>query len=119
MWREATPISDDAQVDQAKTSKPSPKTGEGAVCVRWVRCGKLNCRCRQGGPKHGPYFAQYWREGGRRQKRYVRKLDAAEVAAACSKRQAAEQAQRAQEEAARQTWRDLRAVIREVEHGRH
>ena len=48
------------------------------------------CRCMQGGPKHGPYYARYWWQDGRRYKRYVRQQDAEQVAAACSARRAAE-----------------------------
>ena len=97
---------------------PSPKHADaGAVCARWVRCGKSWCRCAHGGPKHGPYFARYRREGGRRQKECVRLPEAPERRAACDERRQVERAARAQAEAARQDWRHIRDLIRRVERG--
>ena len=100
---------------QTESAKPSPKTGDGAVCVQWVRCGKSNCRCMQGGPGHGPYYARFWWRDGRRYKRYVRQGDAQQFAAACSDRRATEREQRARAEEAHQAWRDVLALIREIE----
>jgi hypothetical protein len=70
-----------------------------------------------GGPKHGPYYARYWRRDGRRYKRYIRQSAAEQLAAACAERRAAERDQRAQADEARQTWREVRALIGEIEHG--
>src|SRR5947208_107817 len=86
----------------SKSPKPSPKQDEGAICVRWVRCGRSWCRCMSGGPKHGPYYARYWWEGGIRRKAYVRKGEATESIAACAERRQAERAARAEAEANRQ-----------------
>jgi hypothetical protein len=102
---------------RTERARPSPKHDEGAVCVRWVRCGRSWCHCMQGGPKHGPYFARYWWRDGRRYKRYVRRQDAELLAAACLDRREAERDQRARAGEARQAWRDIRALIREIEHG--
>jgi hypothetical protein len=71
----------------------------------------------RGGLKHGPYFWRYWWREGRRYKRYVRRHEAAQVAAACADRRVAERDERAQADAAHQVWRDVRTLIREVEHG--
>lgn len=100
-----------------ETAKPSPKHGEGAVCARWVRCGRAWCRCMRGGAKHGPYFARYWWRDGRRLKRYVRLGDAASAASACAERRAAECQARAAVGAATDAWRGMRDMIREAEHG--
>ena len=100
-----------------KTVQPSPKHNEGAICVRWVRCGRAWCRCMQGGPKHGPYYARYWWHAGRRYKRYVRQVDGEQATTACAVRREAQRDQRAQAESARQAWREIRALIREVERG--
>ena len=97
--------------------KPSPKHDEGAVCMRWVRCGRAWCRCMRGGRKHGPYYARYWWRDGRRHKRYVPRRDADQAAAACADRRQAEHDQRARTEATLQEWRGLLALIREVERG--
>ena len=104
-----------ALVAQTESAKPSPKTGEGAVCVQWVRCGKPNCSCTQGGPRHGPYYARYWWQDGRRHKRYVRRFEVADIVAACSARRESELRKRAQADETYQAWRDARALIREAE----
>jgi hypothetical protein len=103
--------------ERSEGGKPSPKPNEGAVCVQWVRCGRSWCRCMHGGPKHGPYYARYWWCDGRRYKRYVRQGDAQQFAAACVVRRETERDQRARAEEARQAWRDVLALIREIEHG--
>ena len=28
----------------------------GSLIERYLKCGKANCRCHTGGPKHGPFF---------------------------------------------------------------
>ncbi len=95
---------------------PSPKQAdEGAVCARWVRCGKPWCRCMRGGPKHGPYFARYWREGGRRRTEYVRLADVAERRAACDERRHLRRGARELTKETRQTWRTLLGALREYE----
>src|SRR4051812_29091400 len=104
---------------QTKSRKPSPKHDDGAVCVRWVRCGRRWCRCMNGGPKHGPYYARYWWQGGRRYKAYVRSNDAPEAFAACADRRWAERVDRSVAGASRQEWRHLLTLIREIEHGGH
>src|SRR5438045_2396036 len=101
----------------SESDKPSPKHDEGAICVRWVRCGRPWCHCMHDGPKHGPYYARYWWEGGRRHKSYIRQQDAAQVAVACAERRQAERERRAATEAAREEWREIRALLRMVEHG--
>ena len=70
-----------------------------------------------GGPKHGPYYTRYWWRDGRRHKRYVRRQDAGQLVAACADRRETEREERAGARAARQAWRDVRALIREIEHG--
>ena len=97
---------------RTETANPSPKQDDrGAVCARWVRCGKPWCRCMQGGTKHGPYFARYWREGGRRRKENIRVVDAPERRAACDERRRRERDERRE---AAETWGALRALLREV-----
>ncbi len=66
-------------MSDTKTGGTSPK--KGALCPQWVRCGKTACRCAHG-ELHGPYQYLFWREGGRRRKRYVRLADVADVQAA-------------------------------------
>jgi len=33
-----------------------PELLQGSLIERHLRCGKPNCRCHTGGPKHGPFF---------------------------------------------------------------
>jgi hypothetical protein len=110
---------DDAPSVQSENCEPSPKHDEGAICICWVRCGRSWCRCMHGGPKHGPYYARYWWQKGRRYKRYVRREDAAESTAACAVRRQTEQDAREQAEAVREDWRNVRERIRSLEHGEH
>jgi hypothetical protein len=91
----------------------------GVVVEQWVRCGRSWCRCSKDGPRHGPYYVRFWREGGRRYRSYVRQRDADQVAAACTERRESDRARRVQDEAAREAWRRVRALLRSIEHGDH
>lgn len=33
-----------------------PAVLHASLIERFLKCGKANCRCRTGGPKHGPFF---------------------------------------------------------------
>jgi len=59
---------------------PSPLEGE--VCIQYIRCGKLGCRC-QSGQLHGPYHYRIWREGAQVRKVYVKAVELEAVKAAC------------------------------------
>src|SRR5688572_28164574 len=99
-----------------KTANPSPKHDDrGAVCVRYVRCGRAWCRCMNGGPKHGPYYLRSWREGGRRLKEYIR-LDAAQARrVACDERRWRERQDRRRVADGRAAWRTLIGALRAYE----
>ncbi len=62
--------------------KASPPL-KGEVCAQYIRCGKPNCRCRQGNP-HGPYYYRIWRDGSRVRKIYVKQADLENVRQACA-----------------------------------
>lgn len=99
-----------------KSGDSSPKHDDrGAVVVRWVRCGKAWCRCANGGPRHGPYYARYWREGGRRRKQYIRLDAVAERRGACDERRRRETESRRRSAVARGTWRASLAALRVFE----
>lgn len=66
-----------------------PKTLPGVVCAQWRKCGKAGCRCARG-DLHGPYFARFWRQGGRLRKAYVRKADVEDVRGRCLARRQAQ-----------------------------
>lgn len=56
---------------------------EGEVCLQFIRCGKIGCRCQSGRP-HGPYSYRIWREGSRVRKVYVKAGEVDTVKAACT-----------------------------------
>jgi hypothetical protein len=97
-------------------ANPSPKhDNRGAVCASYVRCGRSWCPCMQGGPRHGPYFTRYWREGGRRRKEYIR-LDAAqERRVGCDERRSREREDRRRVDEGRTSWRALLGALRAFE----
>jgi hypothetical protein len=99
-----------------KHSETSPKHADtGAVCARYVRCGRAWCNCMRGGPKHGPYYSRYWREGGKRHKEYVRLADAEGRRAACDERRQGQHQFRQMAEDSQQAWRTLLGALREYE----
>jgi hypothetical protein len=71
----------------------------------------------QGGPRHGPYYARFWWQDGRRYKRYIRQGEAEKVAIACAVRRAGEGMARRESEVTFQQWREVRTLIREIERG--
>jgi hypothetical protein len=103
-----------ARLAETKQRRALPKTGVGAVCSQWVRCGKPNCRCVTGA-LHGPYHYLFWRERGRLRKRYVPAGQAEALRRACKKRRQAERKARALLRQSREAWRELLALLREVE----
>ena len=38
------------------TLEPSPHLLHASLIERFIRCGKANCHCHAGGPRHGPFF---------------------------------------------------------------
>lgn len=46
----------------------------GWLVVRRVRCSSRGCRCRQGGPLHGPYVYRRWLDGDRTKEEYLGRL---------------------------------------------
>jgi hypothetical protein len=99
-----------------ESRNPSPKHDDrGAVVARWVRCGKPWCRCANGGPKHGPYYTRYWREGGRRRKEYIPLADVQARREACDRRRLANRQLRWLIADRRGTWSRLFGALREYE----
>jgi hypothetical protein len=79
----------------------------GTVHTQWKRCGKPNCRCRNG-QLHGPYYYHFWRENGRLRKRYLKPNQVDGVRVACAKRQQL----RRELKACMEEFRALRAELR-------
>jgi len=50
-----------------------------------MRCGRSNCKCVKG-ELHGPYYVQFWREGRKQRKKYVKKTDFQRVFKGCEAR---------------------------------
>jgi hypothetical protein len=98
-------------LDRTKSRDSLPKTWlPGTVLAQWVRCSRPNCRCAQG-ELHGPYHSRFWWEDGRLRKVYVRPAELDEVRARCEARRRA----RRTLQDGWDTWRALRAAVREVE----
>jgi hypothetical protein len=85
-----------------------------ALLTTWTRCGKPNCRCREG-HLHGPYHALHWRDGMIQRRRYVRAADVAAVRAILENRRAQRQRERLALALSLRSWRDLGAWVAEVE----
>lgn len=39
-----------------RSFKPPPHLLHASLIERFLKCGKANCHCHSGGPKHGPFF---------------------------------------------------------------
>lgn len=66
---------------ETKNPKEAIKILPGYVaCVR-VRCGKSNCRCARG-QRHVAYY-HVTKQGGERERRYIRRAEVEQVRAAC------------------------------------
>jgi hypothetical protein len=39
-----------------RSFKPPPHLLHASLLERFLQCGKANCQCHSGGPKHGPFF---------------------------------------------------------------
>jgi hypothetical protein len=60
---------------------------------------------------HGPYYYRFWLEAGKLRKEYVKRSDVEHVRARCEARQRFN----AELRAGWETWRALRAAVRETE----
>ena len=95
---------------EKESAKKLPKIIRAAVCVQYVRCGKLRCRCSRG-ELHGPYHYCFRREGRKLKKVYIRKADVEIVREACE----TSRRTREQERASMSDWRALLDEIRQME----
>src|SRR5215211_5722120 len=85
-----------------------------ALLTTWTRCGKLNCRCREG-HLHGPYHALHWRDGAVQRRRYVRAADVPAVRAILEKRRTERNLHRLAFALSMHSWRGLDRLVAEVE----
>ena len=53
------------------------------ILEQYIRCGRPNCHCANGGTRHGPYHYRVWREAGRVRKVYIPVADVERVRAQC------------------------------------
>ena len=86
---------------------------KGTVCIQWVRCCRLGCRCSRG-ELHGPYYYLFWREDGRLRKRYVRVADVALVKSGCQERREQEQQLLTLTKKAWKQWQAIKAQLQGV-----
>jgi len=84
---------------KSKDLLPKIEPLPGSVCAQMKRCGRSNCRCLKG-QLHGPYFYQFWRQGRKLRKKYVKKADFERVFKGC--------------EARKENQREMRNLIKEI-----
>src|SRR5918995_4771050 len=85
-----------------------------ALLTTWTRCGKPNCRCREG-HLHGPYHALHWRDGAIQRRRYVRAADVPAVRAILEKRRAQHATERLVHALSLRSWRQLARLVEDYE----
>ena len=85
-----------------------------ALTAQRTRCGKPNCRCRDG-RLHGPYRYLRWRDGPIQRRRYVRAGDVPAVRAILEKRRDARRLDRLALSLSLRSWRDLSRWVAEYE----
>lgn len=52
-----------------ETAQAVRRIGKSCFLLQGVKCGKPGCKCATGA-LHGPYWYEFWREGGKVRKRY-------------------------------------------------
>jgi hypothetical protein len=102
------------RLSKKKQAKTLPKTLPGTVHAQMIRCGRPNCRCA-GGQLHGPYYYQFWREGGRLRKAYVSRDALLDARQACTDRQQRERTARRERAASQEQARQMRAALRDID----
>lgn len=92
---------------------PKIETVYGSVVACYTKCNRANCKCLQG-QLHGPYFYRFWRQDGKRFKRYIRKEDVAVTKAACKSYQEQKRLNKQSHQKHLTLWRELKAKLNEV-----
>ena len=74
-WLRAEVDAADATIEKswsppaAKAAVEQQRRGKSVFLLQGVKCGKAGCKCANG-DLHGPYWYEYWREGGKVRKKY-------------------------------------------------
>ncbi len=74
-WLRAEVDAADAAIEEswsppaAKAVLEQQRRGKSVFLLQGVKCGKAGCKCAAG-DLHGPYWYEYWREGGKVRKKY-------------------------------------------------
>ena len=84
------------------------------LLTTWTRCGKAQCRCRDG-QLHGPYHVLHWRDGAIQRRRYVRAADVPAVQAVLEKRRHQRRAERLVHALSLRSWRQLTRLVENYE----
>ncbi len=99
-----------------KVKQKEPKIAPllGYLRSQFIKCGRSNCHCRNDNG-HGPYYYRILTVKGKKQKCYVKKSNVSAVQAGIDARrkQLAEVRQINRE--AKESWRTLRAQIRQLD----
>ena len=74
-WLRAEVDAADAAIEEnwsppaASAAVEQQRRGKSVFVRQGVKCGKTGCKCAEG-DLHGPYWYEYWREGGKVRKKY-------------------------------------------------
>jgi len=78
MRQTSDPAERAARAGEIGGMSPKIEPLSGTLMAETKACGKPACRCARG-ELHGPYWRRYWREAGRRRRRYVKRADVEQV----------------------------------------
>jgi hypothetical protein len=100
---------------EKKSQQLSPKILPdcGSVERRFVRCGRVNCKCAKG-ELHGPYTYVRTYRGGKRWRKYVKNDDVSALFQARKRRQEWIKEMKQAQDEFRQQWRELKSLLRSV-----
>ena len=86
----------------------------GYLRSQFIKCGRSNCHCRNTNG-HGPYYYRILTVKGKKLKRYVKKSELSVVQAGIDKRRKQLAEVRQINQGAKESWRTLRAQIRQLD----
>jgi hypothetical protein len=109
--RSISPRAKKVEVKKNQDLLPKIQALPGALIPQFIRCGRSNCRCKDG-LLHGPYYYRFYREDGKLCKKYVKKADFQAVFAAIQAFKAATTEMRRIIEDEKEQWREARRILR-------
>lgn len=96
-----------------KRETPKIRPIPGFIETRYVKCGRLNCRCASG-KGHGPYHYRVHRQGNRKFKEYIKPEDLPYVQACIDQRKQFAKEVAEFNRASKLRWKNFNARVREL-----